>query len=329
MKSGQNVMSGMANMRNGNNCSPNSATALTRILLLAGVIVVGLIAKPVSPLAQQGFKTPEEAVDALIGAVRAKDPGKVIEVLGPAGRPIVQSGDDVADQNIRDEFLAAYDKRKSIDKSKPDSATLVVGPGDWPFPIPLTKQGDQWRFDTIAGRYEILYRRIGRNELNAIETCFAYVEAQSDYAEFAKKEFGTTEYAQRIVSSSGKKDGLYWPATNGKSDSPLGELFADATDEGYSIGATPIPYHGYYFKILKRQGPNAPGGVANYVVRGKMTDGFALVAWPAEYGNSGVKTFLVNQLGIVFEKDLGRDTPQIVTRMTYFNPDQTWKRYSR
>jgi len=182
-----------------------------------------------------------------------------------------------------------------------------------------------WEFDTAAGRLEILYRRIGRNELDAIQTCLAYVDAQNEYAEKDRTGEGAGVYAQRVVSASGKKDGLYWPSSDG-GQSPLGELAARASAEGYEVGSGPAPYHGYYYRILKQQGPNAAGGTLNYVVKGKMIGGFALVAYPAEYGNSGVMTFLVNHTGTVYQKDLGNNTLRLVTHMTWFDPDQTWKK---
>ena len=194
-----------------------------------------------------------------------------------------------------------------------------------PFPIPLIRKKAGWEFDTEAGRLEILYRRIGRNELDAIQTCLAYVDAQNEYAEKDRTGGGRGVYAQRIVSAAGKKDGLYWPSSDGD-QSPLGELAAQASAEGYEVGSGSVPYHGYYYRILKQQGPNAPGGTLNYVVKGKMIGGFALVAYPAEYGNSGVMTFLINHTGTVYQKDLGNGTLRLVTRMTWFDPDQTWKK---
>ena len=204
---------------------------------------------------------------------------------------------------------------------------IILGNDDFPFPIPLTRNKSGWEFDTAAGRLEILYRRIGRNELDAIQTCLAYVDAQNEYAEKDRTGAGVGVYAQRIVSTTGKKDGLYWPSSDGE-QSPLGELAAQASAEGYKVGAGSHPYHGYYFRILTQQGPNAPGGTLNYVVRGKMIGGFALIAYPAEYGNSGVMTFLVNHAGTVYQKDLGDYTMRLVQRMNWFDPDQTWKKVS-
>jgi hypothetical protein len=232
----------------------------------------------------------------------------------------------VADEEMRQKFLAAYDARHEVKKQGDDKAVMIIGAEDFPFPIPLARKGAAWQFDTAAGRLEILYRRIGRNELAAIQACLAYVDAQNEYADKNRAGAGGATYAQRIVSRSGKKDGLYWPTAPGEEASPLGELVAQATTEGYAIGGDRIPFHGYYFRILTRQGPMAAGGEVDYVVHGKMIGGFALVAYPAEYGNSGVMTFVVNYAGTVFQKDLGERTAKLAERMTSFNPDQTWKK---
>jgi hypothetical protein len=276
--------------------------------------------------AQQSFKSPEDAVGALVSATRDSWPKGVVAVLGADGAEIVSSGDKVADEAMRDKFLVAYDARHQVTKEGDDKAVMIIGPEDFPFPIPLTRKGAAWMFDTAAGRLEILYRRIGRNELGAIQACLAYVDAQNEYADKNRTTAGGAAYAQRIVSSPEKKDGLYWPEALGEEASPLGELVAKATTEGYAIGSERTPFHGYYFKILKRQGPMAAGGAVDYVVRGKMIGGFALVAYPAEYGNSGVMTFVVNYAGTVFQKDLGERTAKLAERMTSFDPDQTWKK---
>jgi hypothetical protein len=269
--------------------------------------------------AQQQFKTPEEGADTLVAAVRAGDTKAITTVLGRDGADIVSSGDPVSDEEIRSLFLAAYDVKHGVEKTG-DKATMVLGQVEWPFPIPLVKKGDTWQFDTVAGRQEILARRIGRNELATIQACLAYVDAQNEYAE------GSPAYAQRIVSTPGKKDGLYWPSKEGEKPSPLGELVADATQRGYRVGGAPMPFNGYFFKILTKQGPTARGGAQDYVVRGNMIGGFALVAYPAQYGNSGVMTFVVNHDGDVYEKDLGPSTARIAGRMNAYAPDQTWKK---
>jgi hypothetical protein len=250
----------------------------------------------------------------------------VISVLGPDGGDIISSGDDVADAETRKKFVEAYDAKHSISMVGESKALVVVGSDDFPLPIPLTRKDGMWRFDTAAGREEILFRRIGKNELDAIQSCLAYVDAQNEYAEKDRTGAGMNTYAQRIISQPGKKDGLYWPTAAGEEESPLGELIAQATRRGYRAGAVRTPYRGYYFKILTRQGAAAQGGALDYVVQGKMIGGFALVAWPAEYGNSGVMTFLVNHAGTVFEKDLGPGTAKIAQRMTAFNPDSSWSK---
>jgi Protein of unknown function (DUF2950) len=277
--------------------------------------------------AQESFKSPEAAVGALVSAAKNDWPKGVVAVLGRSGVDIVSSGDKVADKAMREKFLAAYDAKHEVKVEGDDKAVMIIGPDDFPFPIPLTRNKGAWRFDTAAGRLEILYRRVGRNELDTIQACLAYVDAQNEYAEKDRTGAGVATYAQRIVSHPGKKDGLYWPTAEGDKDvSPLGELVAEATNQGYEVGGGATPYHGYYFKVLTRQGPDAKGGALDYVVRGKMIGGFALVAYPAEYGNSGVMTFLVNHAGVVFQKDLGKRTAKIAERMTSFNPDQTWKK---
>src|SRR5262245_20843276 len=276
-----------------------------------------------SALAEE-YKTPEEAVAALIVAAKAADRPALMRVLGPGSAEIVSSGDEVADASARKRVIEAFDTKHRVVMEGADKAVLVIGNEDWPFPIPLVRKDGTWRFDPAAGRDEILFRRIGRNELNAIQASLAYVDAQHEYAE--KGVGGNGVYAQRIVSQPGKKDGLYWPSQSAEDESPLGDLAAAASAAGYRAGQQRAPYHGYYFKILTRQGANAAGGAIDYIARGKMIGGFALVAYPAEYRNSGVMTFLVNHQGVVYEKDLGPNTASIASGMTTFNPDGTWQR---
>ena len=231
-------------------------------------------------------------------------------VLGAGGEDIVSSGDKVADESARKGFVESYDAKHRVEIKGERKAVLIVGDKDYPFPIPLERvKSGLWSFDTVEGRNEILYRRIGRNELDAIQTSLAYVDAQNEYAAKDRTGAGVGVYAQRFISEAGKKDGLYWPAAQGGAESPLGELFADASREGYKTGQGRSPYHGYFYKILTKQGPAAPGGATNYIVDGKMTGGFALVAYPAEYRNSGVMTFIVNYAGTVFQKNLGPAIP--------------------
>ena len=290
-----------------------------RLACVAAICAALIVAGPVT--AQERYQTPDAAVTALVTAAKAADRDAVLRVLGPGSAEIASSGDPVADAATRKRFIEAYDAKHDLKVDGADKATLLVGAKSWPFPIPLVRQDGQWRFDVAAGREEILLRRIGRNELSAIQAALAYVDAQQEYAE--KDREG---YAQRIVSRSGKKDGLYWPAKEGEARSPLGELAARASAEGYSPGQRRAPYHGYFYKILTRQGPNAGGGAMDYVVRGKMIGGFALVAYPAQYKNSGVMTFLVNHQGQVFEKDLGPNTARLAAGMTAFDPDGTWRK---
>ena len=276
--------------------------------------------------AQQAFKTPDEAASAMVRAAKAGDMKALVTVLGPDGEDIVSSGDEVADQATREKFVAAYDAKHKIDMEGDSKATIVIGQEDFPLPIPILRKDAMWRFDTAAGRDEILFRRIGKNELDAIQASLAYVDAQNEYAEKDRTGAGMNTYAQRIISQPGKKDGLYWPVSQGEDESPLGELVAQATAQGYRVGGGRTPYHGYYFKILTKQGPAAPGGELDYVVNGKMIGGFGLVAYPAEYRNSGVMTFIVSHAGDVYQKDLGPNTARLAERMTSFNPDSTWQK---
>ena len=293
---------------------------------LVSMAVVALLCASTSvATAQQAFKTPEEAATALVGAAKSGDMKAITTVLGPDGDDIVSSGDEVADAATRAKFVTAYDAKHTIAMEGDSKAIMVIGPDDFPLPIPIIRKDGQWRFDTAAGREEILFRRIGENELDAIQSALAYVDAQDEYAEKDRTGAGINTYAQRIISQPEKKDGLYWPTSQGEDPSPLGELIAEATKQGYRVGGGRTPFHGYYFKILTRQGPAASGGEADYVVNGKMIGGFALVAYPAEYRNSGVMTFIVNHAGTVFQKDLGPNTAQLAERMTSFNPDKSWQ----
>jgi DUF2950 family protein len=296
---------------------------LSKITLLAGAMLV--LALSSLAQAQQRFSTPEAAVDALAKAARSGDGKTIVSILGPGSADLVSSGDPVADANRRQEYLAAYDAGHRIVTEAGKGATLIVGPNDWPFPIPMVQRDGQWIFDVPAGREEILARRIGENELSTMKALLAYYDAQNDYADMFKSKSGQAVYAQRVVSSPGKKDGLYWPTSGNEKPSPLGEAVAAATQRGYRAGAGE-PFFGYYYKILTRQGPTAPGGAVDYVVKGDMIGGFAAVAYPAEYGNSGVMTFMINHNGDIYEKDLGENTAQAASRISSFNPDHTWRK---
>jgi Protein of unknown function (DUF2950) len=297
---------------------------LSKLALLAGTVVLALVLSSLAQ-AQQRFNTPDAAVEALVAAARRGDTRTVVSILGPGSQELVSSGDPVEDANVRQEYLTAYDSQHRIVTESGKPSILVMGQNDWPFPIPIVQRDGQWSFDTAAGREEVLARRIGRNELAALKSMLAYWDAQNEYADMFKDKTGQAVYAQKVVSSPGKKDGLYWPTSGSEPDSPLGEAVAAATQKGYRVGAGD-PYHGYYYKILTSQGPNAPGGAVDYIVRGNMIGGFGLIAYPAEYGNSGIMTFIINNDGDVFEKDLGERTSRIASRMPSFNPDHTWRK---
>jgi hypothetical protein len=308
--------------------------ALTRTLAMTawaiGIAAMCWCAPAISASAPapESFGSPEQAVAALVAAARANDAAELIRIFGPTGTELVSSGDNVADRDARARFVARYAAQQQILRDSANKATLAVGAEEWPFPIPLVREGGLWHFDPAAGAQEILDRRIGRNELNAMEVCRNYVRAQREYAADLELEKLPAEYAQKFVSSPGRHDGLYWPTGPGEKLSPIGPQMAHARAEGYGTaeaGGPHEPYHGYYYRILMRQGPSAPGGARDYINNGHMTGGFALLASPAKYGNSGVMTFVVNQAGIVFQKDLGPDTASVAGAMTMFDPDQTWK----
>ncbi|PWB80739.1 MAG: DUF2950 domain-containing protein [Candidatus Methylomirabilota bacterium] len=277
----------------------------------------------------RGFSSSHEAVQALVAAVKAGDLEALTTILGPEAKGLIASGDPVADREGRARFVRAYERLNKLERPTETKAILVIGEDRWPLPIPIVRVGDVWRFDAAAGREEILNRRIGRNELNTMQVCLAYVDAQREYARVSREGDGLLTYAMKFRSDEGKRNGLYWPAKEGEEPSPLGVLAANARAEGYTRETSedkPIPYHGYVYRILTAQGPDAPGGAYDYVVKGRMIGGFALVAFPVQYGISGVMTFIVNHQGIVYEKDLGRDTEAIARAMQTYNPDPSWKK---
>ena len=279
---------------------------------------------------QKTYTSPEEAVKALINALKTANNAELLAVLGPESKEIISSGDEVADKAGREDFLSGYEQKNELEKESPDKVVLSVGEDNWPLPIPIVKKDGRWVFDTEAGKEELLNRRIGRNELNTIDVMHAFVDAQREYASKDRNGDGATEFAQKLISTSGKEDGLYWEAKEGGEESPFGPLIAEAAKGGYKYtekktqDVQPSPYHGYFFKILKGQGPNAPGGQYDYVVNGKMILGYGLLAYPASYGNSGVMTFIINQDDVVYQKDLGEDTAKIAESITTYDPDKTW-----
>ncbi len=271
------------------------------------------------------FASAEEAVKALIAAAKSNNDKEMLAIFGPGAKELVFSGDAVADQQRRARFLKAYDEKNRLVQQGNDMI-LVIGNEDWPFPIPVMKKGDSWVFDIARGREEILNRRIGENELYTIQVCRAIVDAQREYAMKDRDKNGLLEYAQKFRSDPGKKNGLYWDSKAGEPQSPLGPITVRARGEGYQGNASggPSPYHGYYYRILTAQGKDAPGGAYTYLVKGKMTGGFAVVAYPAEYGNSGVMSFIVNHDGKVFQKNLGANTASIAKSIKEYNPDSSW-----
>ena len=280
---------------------------------------------------QKTFATPEEAVKELIAAVKAGDAKAMQAILGPESKAIVQSGDAAADKAGRERFVKAYEEASKLERPGDAKAVLALGKDGWPFPVPIVKDAAGWRFDTKAGKEEILNRRIGRNELAVIQVLQAYVDAQREYYLRNPQGDKLLHYAQKFASAQGRKDGLYYPVKAGERVSPLGPLVAGARTEGYAKGekGKPVAYHGYYYRILKGQGPDAPGGAYDYVAQGRMIGGHALVAWPASYENSGVMTFMISHEGVVYEKDLGPQTAAEAQKITRFNPDKTWKRHGK
>ena len=273
----------------------------------------------------RNFATPEEAVQALVAAVRANDSNGILAALGPEAKEIVRSGDAATDRQARERFVKAYGEASKIAKPDENTALLLVGKDEWIFPIPIVKDAAGWHFDVVEGKEEILNRRIGRNELSVIQSVQAYVDAQREYYLRNPQNDKLLQYAQRFASSKGKRDGLYFPVKAGERSSPLGPLFDRLPPSEKSDGLKRTPYHGYYYRILKGQGPNARGGTYSYLAQGRMIGGFALVAWPAAYGNTGVVTFIVNQDGVVYQKDLGPDTKVAVQKINVFDPDKSWK----
>jgi hypothetical protein len=279
-------------------------------------------------MAQKSFASPQAASKALADAVRAQDAQALLAVVGPASKSWLFSGDTVTDRDDWARFLAAYDKKNAISMEGAAKAVLIVGDDDWSFPAPLMKQGDKWVFDAAAGREEITNRRIGRNELDTLQTLLAIVDAQREYAAADPDHTGYNAYARQFISTAGKKDGLYWPTPSGAAPSPLGPLVGAAAQEGYRLKAgQPQPYHGYNYRMLTAQGKDASGGAYDYLVNGRLIGGFAVVAYPAKHGASGVMTFIVNHDGTIYEKNLGNVTQSEAGKMTRFNPDKTWKKY--
>ncbi|HAM51998.1 MAG TPA: DUF2950 domain-containing protein [Nitrospiraceae bacterium] len=307
-----------------------SETKPRKLAAFIVMIVVTSFGSPVSAqdIKQREFESPQGAFNSLVEAAKNNDTKELLAIFGPGSEDVISSGDVVADTQARQRF--AKDAAGGVKFSKSDDKRVLVfvGKDGWCFPIPIVKSGKGWIFFTEDGKEEIINRRIGRNELNTIQVSLAYVDAQREYASKDRNGDGVLQYAQHFLSQKDKRDGLYWETASGEEISPLGPLIAHATEGGYTFrkGEKPSPYHGYYFKILKSQGSNAPGGELDYVVNGKMVKGFGLVAYPARYGVSGIMSFMVNQQGIIYEKDLGPKTEEIAKGITAYDPDKTWKK---
>ncbi len=310
--------------------SRKALTTLGAALILNSLFVFSLALTVSAAFAQEAgqktFATPEDAGKALDQAVQSPGTADDLAVLGASAASLVSSGDEVQDNNNREIFLKRFQQMNRWAAESDGDETLYIGAENWPFPIPLKKNASgQWYFDTKQGVQEILFRRIGKNELEAISVCENLADAQQEY--FQQLHDGSTihQYAQKIISDEGKQNGLYWKVDEGQPESPIGPLVAHATAQGYAAtGGKPEPFHGYFFHTLKAQGAHAPGGAKNYIVDGNMTGGFAFVAYPAEYRNSGVMTFLIDKNGVVFQKDLGANTTSIAKDMSSYNPDKTW-----
>jgi len=309
-------------------CALTTTFALTLIVLsCAPPGFAAPQSQPATQTSTQGkaFDTPQQAAEAVVKAAGDYNVPDLMAIFGPDGKNFISGGDQVQDKNNAVAFgkEAAAKNSISTDPSKPNLAIIIVGDGEWPFPVPLIKKNGKWYFDAKTGQQNILYRRIGANELDAIQVCLGYVDAQREYALTIHDDSGVNQYAQKIFSTPGKQDGLYWQNPDGTSGGPIGEAVAKALEEGYSTGKS--GFHGYYFKILKGQGPAAPMGKLNYVIEGIMIGGFALVAVPTQYRVTGVKSFIVSNDGIVYQKDLGPDSLNIVKNMGLYNPDKSWQ----
>jgi len=303
-----------------------------RLLILALIIPLVACNKAAEKPSAKEFSSADDAGNALWEAAKSGDPNAIVAILGPESKELVSSGDAVQDKAAVDGFAAAYPVMHRWRKMPDGAQMLLVGADNFPFPIPLKKNtSGQWYFDTAAGKDEILNRRIGRNELAAIDICEAFVDAQAEYFSQRRDGASVKQYAVKFISDTGRQNGLYWESPEGEPRSPLGPLAAFATEEGYSTSKATAgaPFHGYNFRMLKKQGANAPGGAKDYVVDGKMVGGFAFVAYPAEYGNSGVMTFIINQDGVLLQKDLGKTTKETAEAMNVFDPDSRWSPVSQ
>lgn len=298
---------------------------------LCSLVILGLLGSPnatMAATAQESFTTAEDAVGALVAALRTNDATALATILGPGSAQLLSSGDPVADAAARQRFISAYEEQHQLLSGGAGQMLLEVGRNDWELPIPIVEAAGKWHFDSVAGAQELVDRRIGRNEIQAIRTLLGIVDAEKQYFSLTAGQ-GQGEFAERLASTPGNRDGLYWPASSNEDESPLGPLVATAEAEGYPgelVAGKPSPYQGYYFRILTAQGPYAAGGARSYLENGRMTGGFAVIAWPAIFGASGIMTFIVDQDGTVFQKDLGPDTAKAAAATKSFDPDLSWTR---
>lgn len=304
--------------------------SLLRYLSAAVVVVILAFAgiRAEAAIKQKGFISPEEAVKACVSAMKAGDDKQLLLIFGTGAKELIASGDTVSDKHMKERFIASYDLKNSLVKEG-EKMVLIIGEKDWPFPIPLVKKGDKWFFDTKSGREEILNRRVGANELHTVQTLLAIVDAQRDYAMRDRDGDKLPEYAQKLRSDPGKRNGLYWETKEGEKPSPLGEMVATARAEGYTdegMKDKRTPFHGYFFRMLTKQGEHASGGALDYAAKDNLIGGFAVLAYPAIYGNSGIMTLMVSHDGVVYEKDLGKNTAKTAKAMKAYDPGPGWKR---
>ena len=313
---------------NGKNMKKLGMRMPTNFILTMAIGSLLMVAGKAVAAEQKTFATPVEAVNALIKAAEDGNQDEMLAILGDEGKELVYSGDDVQDKGSREAFVKAYRSKHALVAQDSKTRILKVGTKDWPMPIPIVNDSGKWRFDAPAGKQELLYRRIGHNELGAIAACRGYIAAQKDYAAAPHDGLPAGLFAQKLRSDPGKQNGLYWETADGEPPSPAGPLLAEADGQGYDTSSSgkSQPYHGYFYRTLTAQGSAAKGGAKSYLVDGQLSGGVALVAYPAEYRNSGVMTFIINQDGVVYEKDLGEKTSEIAGTMTEYNPDKSWKK---
>lgn len=314
----------MKNVMSRNFATVRLATLVGLMVCIASFTSLAVQHAAAPQSSQKTFDSPGKAAAAMFDAAKSGDTNALMKIFGPESKELLSSGDPVADKNTRQLVVQKYEEMHRLVKEPDKSVTLYIGAENWPFPIPIVDKNGAWLFDTAKGKREVLFRRIGRNENSAMGTLRSLVDAEKEYASTTHDQDNVKQYAPKILSDEGKHNGLYWKSAEGEPASPIGPLIAQATREGYERKGNPVPFHGYYYRVLMSQGKDAPGGAASYMTDGKLTKGFALIAYPAEYRNSGVMTFIVGKNGQVYQKDLGPNTASIAANMKEFNPDKTW-----